>query len=93
MAKPAAQKESDKPVAPKAPDKSGAKIPTIFVRAVPEKGFRRAGLHFTRDGVRIALSALTDEQIKALRAESQLIVEDAEFDVYEDGVNTKSEEQ
>lgn len=63
-----------------ATDKQGrAEIPALFVRAVPEQGFRRCGIGFTREGIGIALDALSEEQIAALRAEPNLVVEETTF--------------
>ncbi|HBO4355095.1 TPA: hypothetical protein L4U31_002853 [Pseudomonas aeruginosa] len=51
----------------------------LWVRAVPEQGFRRCGYSFTREGYGIALSALTDAQVQALESEPNLIVERGVF--------------
>lgn len=47
----------------------------LWVTAVPEQGFRRCGFRFTREGVGIALSALTEAQIEQLENEPNLKVE------------------
>ncbi|MNR47875.1 hypothetical protein D3C85_1670290 [compost metagenome] len=43
--------------------------------AIPEQGFRRCGFRFTREGLAIALSALTEQQIEQLENEPNLKVE------------------
>lgn len=60
--------------------KKPAKATALFIRSVSKQGFRRAGFAFTPDGFGIAVDALTEEQIKALRDEPNLIVEDAEIE-------------
>lgn len=47
----------------------------LWVTAIPEQGFRRCGFRFTREGVGIALSALTETQIEQLEHEPNLKVE------------------
>lgn len=54
-------------------------IPALWIRAVPEQGFWRCGMRFTREGIGIALSALTESQIEQLQNEPNLIVEFSEF--------------
>ncbi len=44
----------------------------LQVTASPEKGFWRAGRHFTRETVVIALSELSDEEIAAITSEPML---------------------
>lgn len=47
----------------------------LFVRAVPEGGFRRAGRHWPAgDGVRVPVEELTGEQVLALLKEPLLVV-------------------
>lgn len=53
-----------------------AEIPVLFVRAVPEQGFRRCGYAFTREGFGIALDLLTKEQIETLKQEKNLVVQE-----------------
>lgn len=63
-------------------DGSGEACPPIkglWIRARSEQGFWRCGMHFTREGVGIALSALTESQIEQLQNEPNLIVEFSEF--------------
>lgn len=50
----------------------------VWIRSVPES-FRRCGYRFTREGLGIALSALTDEQVQALQDEPNLVVEFCTF--------------
>lgn len=50
-------------------------IPALRVKARPEGGFRRAGVHWPHEGLVIAADAFTPEQINTLLAEPQLIVE------------------
>jgi len=67
----------------KAATKKAAKkeaVPAIFVRcAKPGGRFRRAGFDFTHQGISIALDAIDDEQLKALRNEPMLVVKDSEI--------------
>lgn len=51
-----------------------SKAAALFVRSRRES-FRRAGITFDRQGVRIALAGLSAAQVAALKAEPQLIVE------------------
>lgn len=46
----------------------------MHVRAKTERGFYRAGLHFTREGVELDPKALKKEQLEAIEAEPNLIV-------------------
>lgn len=55
-------------------------IPALWIQAVPKEGFRRAGHHWPHEGIGIALDALTEQQIEALRNEPLLKVTDVEFD-------------
>lgn len=75
------QKPPENPPASKPPAAAGKKgkgeIPGLFVRT--RRGvqrFRRAGFAFGRDPIGIALDALTEDQIKALRNEPNLVVEE-----------------
>ncbi len=68
-----------------APDKSSTskkpkKIPGLFIRSARKEGFRRCGFEFNAEGFGIALSALTDDQVKMLRKEPMLVVQDIEID-------------
>lgn len=54
-------------------------VEALFIRAVPEQGFRRCGRRFTREGHGIALSLLSDEQIEALVSDPNLVVEHCWF--------------
>lgn len=52
----------------------------IFVRSLSPTGtFRRCGITFTRQGVGVALDALTKAQLAAIQAEPMLIWEETEF--------------
>lgn len=51
----------------------------LWITAVPEQGFRRCGFRFTREGLGIALSALTEQQIEQLEREPNLKVERGMF--------------
>lgn len=59
-------------------DEAQQSVEGIFVRSYPPT-FRRAGFAFTSEGIGIALSALTEAQLKALKEEPQLRVESCEF--------------
>lgn len=50
-------------------------IEGLWIVAIPEQGFRRCGFRFTREGLAIALSALTEQQIEQLENEPNLKVE------------------
>ena len=50
-------------------------IEGLWIVAIPEQGFRRCGFRFTREGLAIALSALTEQQIEQLENEPTLKVE------------------
>ena len=50
-------------------------IPILFIKSKHEP-YRRAGFGFSRAGVGIALSALTDEQIEVIKADPHLVVEE-----------------
>ena len=79
--KTATQPASTQPPANNPPDKSQGPVPVLFVRTqrgVPR--FRRAGFVFTREPYGIALDALDAEQIKALKKEPRLIVEEGTVD-------------
>lgn len=47
---------------------------TINVKAKPERGFWRAGLHFTRAGRDVAIDELTKKQLAAINDEPNLVV-------------------
>ncbi|MGX9554697.1 HI1506-related protein, partial [Pseudomonas aeruginosa] len=59
-------------------DEAQQSVEGIFVRSYPPT-FRRAGFAFTSEGIGIALSALTEAQLKAIKDEPQLRVESCEF--------------
>ena len=59
-------------------------MPGVFVRTKRRiKSRRRAGFRFTREGVGIALELLTEEQLKQLRDDPALEVEDCTFPLEE----------
>lgn len=59
-------------------------MPGVFVRTKRRiKSRRRAGFRFNREGVGIALELLTEEQLKQLRADPALEVEDCTFPLEE----------
>jgi hypothetical protein len=51
------------------------------VRSVRPEGFRRCGFRFTAEGVGIARDALTDDQVRSLSEEPNLVVEPTWIDV------------
>lgn len=58
----------------------------VFVRTKKRYGSRRrAGFRFTQEGLGIALSALSDEQLEQLHADPALEVEECTFPAEEDG--------
>lgn len=60
-------------------DLGDGEIEGLWIRAVPEQGFRRLGMRFTREGHGVALSALTDDQVEALISDPNLTVEHGFF--------------
>lgn len=54
-------------------------IPALFVKA-KHNGYRRAGFVHTREGVGIALSALTEAQVELLKNDPHLVVEECTFE-------------
>lgn len=76
-AKPQA-KPQNKPAAKSAAGKESTLLPGIYVRSLPEV-FRRAGHVFTREGHGLLLDNLTEEQLKAIREEPMLSVQECEF--------------
>lgn len=46
----------------------------LELRTTCKEGFRRAGLHITREGIEVRADFLTEEQIKALHAEPMIMV-------------------
>lgn len=70
----AAPKGAAKPLAP-----VGGPVNAIMVRARREQGRCRAGLKFTREPYSIALSALSESELAAIRNDPELIVEDIEL--------------
>ena len=55
-------------------DMGDGEVEGLWVTANAEHGMRRCGFRFTREGLGIALSALTGEQIEQLEAEPGLTV-------------------
>ncbi|MEQ1685459.1 MAG: HI1506-related protein [Burkholderiaceae bacterium] len=51
----------------------------LRVVARPQGGFRRAGFHFSAEGITLPLSELTADQVEQLRAEPQLVVVDEDI--------------
>lgn len=76
----AAVKRSAKPVAAKILVVGGESglLDGIFVRSLPPT-FRRAGLTFTREGVGLPLSSLSQAQLDAIEEEPLLSVTHAQF--------------
>lgn len=67
---------------PKAPDPKAAPakpIPGLAIRALPSSGFCRAGRRWAPEVQVVALSEFTKAQVKALREEVNLVVEDVEI--------------
>lgn len=55
-------------------------VEALFVKTIPGvKSFRRAGFSFNSAGYGIALDALTEEQITAIKGEKNLISEECEM--------------
>lgn len=51
----------------------------LWIKSKSAKGRWRAGLHFTKEPIGIALCALTDDQIGALKDDPMLVVEEVTF--------------
>ena len=73
-----AARSATKPAAKPADGKEPTLLPGIYVRSIPEV-FRRAGHVFTREGHGLLLDNLTEEQLKAIREEPLLAVQECEF--------------
>lgn len=52
----------------------------LRVVARPQGGFRRAGFHFSAEGITLPLSDLTADQVEQLREEPQLVVVDVDIE-------------
>lgn len=50
----------------------------IIVKSKPERGFRRAGIQFTREGVELDTSKLKKGVLEDLQAEPNLVISEAE---------------
>lgn len=55
-------------------DLGDGEVEGLWITSVHEQGFRRCGFRFTREGVGIGLSALTQDQIEQLESEPNLTV-------------------
>ncbi len=71
---PPAPSEAEPPLAG-VEDSDDGDVEGLWITAIPEQGFRRCGLRFTREGFGVALSALTEAQIEQLENEPNLKVE------------------
>ena len=72
--------ESPPPAAEEAEKINTGEIPALFVRTKRRfKSRRRVGFRFTREGLGIALEALSAEEIAALKADPALEVEECTF--------------
>lgn len=60
-------------------DLGDGEVEGLWIRAIPEQGFRRLGMRFTREGHGVALSALTNDQVEALISDPNLTVEHGFF--------------
>ena len=49
-------------------------IVILELRTTRKEGFRRAGLHITREGIEVRADELTEGQLKALQAEPMVMV-------------------
>ncbi len=88
-AQPEATNQPEKAPEPKQKGKGKGKpdeIPAVFVRTGRGvKSRRRAGFRFSREGLGIALEALSDEQLEKLHADPALEVEACTFPADDDG--------
>lgn len=70
------------PSAPSAKKAPAKEMPGVFIRTKRRvKSRRRAGFRFNREGVGIALELLSEEQLKQLRDDTALEVEDCTFPI------------
>jgi hypothetical protein len=67
------------PAASKAKASTVKAIPALAIRALPPAGFCRAGRRWTPEVQTVAVSEFTKAQVKALREETNLVVEDVEI--------------
>ena len=51
----------------------------LRIVARPQGGFRRAGRHYSAEGITVPLSELTDDDVATLRTEPQLVVVDVDI--------------
>lgn len=77
-------------MAAKKPQVSKGAVSGLFVRSF-EKTFRRAGRRFDRAGTFIPLSDLKPDEIKALKADPNLVVDEREGEVVDAGADTASD--
>lgn len=62
------------------PAKAGSTVKGLRVRSCSPQGpFRRAGYTFGRDPIEIPLQELKDDQVKRLKCEPMLVVEEVEI--------------
>lgn len=54
-------------------------VPALSIRSVPQGGFCRAGRRWVPSPQIVPVSDFTEDQVAALRAESNLVVEDTEI--------------
>ncbi|WP_447588651.1 HI1506-related protein [Aquipseudomonas campi] len=73
-----ARRAGAKPAAKKSTGPGAEVLPAIYVRSLPET-FRRAGHVFTREGHGLLLDDLSKEQLKAIREEPMLSVQECEI--------------
>lgn len=72
-------------------EKKPAKVPALRVRSCSPSGtFRRAGEEFSREPRTIPLADLRQDQIKRIREEPMLVVEDVEIDADGDQVDPET---
>ena len=51
----------------------------LRIVARPQGGFRRAGRHYSAEGITVPFSELTDDEVATLRTEPQLVVVDVDI--------------
>ena len=58
--------------------KQDEKIKALFIRSRGDS-FRRCGFRFTKDGVGVAVDALSKKEIEQLQADPEIFVQEAEL--------------
>lgn len=79
MTTPKNQKPAAAKAAPAKKEQITGDMPGLWIEAISEQGRFRAGHHWTREGMGIALKGLTEEKIAALKSDPMLRVKEVVF--------------